>query len=83
MYVYLAISPSGNCRNYPHLNVTGVKVMENTSLAIIVPHLFSPISAFNAESKSYIISLRFNVHETLQINKSNFQVFNNACVRFL
>ncbi len=34
--------------------------MKNTSLVITVPHLSSPISAFGAESKSYILALRFN-----------------------
>ena len=33
------------------------------------PHLFSPISACSAESKSHIIALRFNVQETIQINQ--------------
>ena len=42
--------------------------MKNASLNITVPHLFSPISAMSAESKSYIIVLRFIVHETFQIN---------------
>ncbi len=46
--------------------------MENISLAITVPHFFSSISAFGAESNSYIITLRFNVHETLQINLTEF-----------
>ena len=50
--------------------------MGNTSLIITVPHLFSPISKFSAESNSYIITPRFKVYETFQ-NKSiqcpNFQ----------
>ena len=51
--------------------------MRNTSFTITVPHLFSPKSAFSAEIKSYIIALRFIVHETLQINSSNFLISNN------
>ncbi len=51
--------------------------MRNTSITITVPHLFSPISAFNAESKSYINTLRFNVHKTFQINPLNFLNFKN------
>ncbi len=38
--------------------------MKNTGLIITVPHLFSPISAFSAESKTYISSSvsRFTKH---------------------
>ncbi len=43
--------------------------MRNTGFAIIVPPLFSPQSAFSAESRSYNITLRFNLHETLQYFK--------------
>ena len=52
--------------------------MRNTSLIITVPHLFSPISASSAESKSYIIALRFNLYGTFQINQSNFLISNNT-----
>ncbi len=52
--------------------------MNNTGITNAVPHLFSPISAFSAESKSHIITLRFDVHETLQINQSNFLIYNNT-----
>jgi len=48
--------------------------MRNTSFTITVPHLFSPISAFSTESKSYIIALRFNFRETPQINQTNFLI---------
>ncbi len=53
--------------------------MRNTSFTITVPHLFSPISTFSAENNSYIV--RFNVHETFQINQSIFLVFNNVFIR--
>jgi hypothetical protein len=43
--------------------------MRNTSFTITVPTLFSPLSAFRAESRLYIITLRFNLHETLQYFK--------------
>jgi hypothetical protein len=46
--------------------------MRNTSIIITVQHLFSPISALDAESNPYIIKLRFKMHRTLQINQSNF-----------
>ena len=48
--------------------------MRKATSTITVPHLFSPISAFSAESKSHIIALRFNVHGTFQINQSNFLI---------
>ena len=51
--------------------------MRNTSFNITVPHLFSPISAFCAEIKSYTITLRFNVYETLQTSQSDFLTSNN------
>ena len=57
--------------------------MINTSLTITVPHLFSTISAISAESKSYIIALRFKFHEALQINRSNFLIFNPFLYEFL
>ena len=46
--------------------------MKNTSFTITVPHLFLPKSAFSAESNSYIV--RFNFHETPQINQTNFLI---------
>lgn len=55
--------------------------MRNASLVITVPQLFTSISALSAENKSYIIALHFKVHGTLQINQSNFLIFNNAFVR--
>ena len=51
--------------------------MRNTSFNITVPHIFSPISAFCAEIKSYIITLRFDVYETFQINQTDFSTPNN------
>ncbi len=52
--------------------------MRNTSLVITVPHLFLPISAPSAEGKSFITTLRFNLHGTLQINQSNFLISNST-----
>ncbi len=43
--------------------------MRNTGFTITVPSLFSPLSAFSAASRSYIITFRFNIHETLQYFK--------------
>ncbi len=50
--------------------------MRNTSITVSIPHLFSPRSAFSAESKSYIVC--FNVHETFQINQSDFLISNST-----
>jgi hypothetical protein len=47
--------------------------MRNNRFTITVPYLFSPKSAISAESKSYFV--RFNVHETYQINHSNSLIF--------
>ena len=54
--------------------------MRNTSNTVSIPHLFSPKSAHCAESKSYIITLRFNVQETLQINNL-ISVSNYTCIQ--
>ncbi len=43
--------------------------MRKITFTITVPHLFSSVSAFSAESRSYIITSRFNLHETLQYFK--------------
>ena len=55
--------------------------MRKDNFNITVSHLFIPISAFSAESKSYIITLHFKFHETLQTNQSKWLVFNNTFVR--
>ena len=57
--------------------------MRKTTFASAIPHLFSPISALSAESNSHIITPRFKVHETLQINQSNFGISNNTFVQGL
>ena len=49
--------------------------MKKATLTITVLHLFLPISAFSAESNPYISLQRFKVHESLQINQSNFPGF--------
>ncbi len=55
--------------------------MRKTLFTITVPYLFSPISAMGAESKPYLITLRCNIQETLQINQFKFIVFNNMFVK--
>ena len=57
--------------------------MRKTASTITVPQLFSPISAFIRNSRSYIIVLRFIVHETFHINQFNFLGFNNTFVQGL
>jgi hypothetical protein len=54
--------------------------MRNIAFTITVPPLFSPLSVFCAESRSYIITSRFNFRETLQINQFDSQISNNAFV---
>jgi hypothetical protein len=52
--------------------------MRSTSFTITVPHLFTPISALYAESKSYTLtSCSYNLR-TLQINQLFLQLFNKA-----
>ncbi len=55
--------------------------MKKASSTTNVTHLFSPIFALSAESKSHIIALRFNVLETLQINQTYFQISNISIQR--
>ncbi len=59
--------------------------MQKATFAITFPHFFLPISAYiskaNHESSIQSITSRFCVHETLQINQSNFLIFNTAFVR--
>jgi len=55
--------------------------MRNTSFTVSIPHLFSPISAQSAESQPYIITLRFTVQETIQINQSNFIISINTFIK--
>ena len=58
--------------------------MKRNSITVTVPYLFSSISAFSAESNSYIIALRFNIHGALQINQHNYLIYyNNAFVLVL
>ena len=52
--------------------------MYNTSITITATYLLSRKSAFSAESNSYIV--RFNVHETFQINQSDFLISDNIIV---
>lgn len=56
--------------------------MQKAVLANTIPHFFSHISACSAESRSYVIKLRYKFQETPQINQSNFLIFNNAFVQF-
>ncbi len=56
--------------------------MQKATFAITIPHIISPISTFDSEAnhKSSIqsLTLRFKVHETLQINQSNLLNSNPA-----
>ncbi len=59
--------------------------MQKVTFAITIPHFFSPITAYisevHHESSIQSIKSRFCVHETLQINQSNFLIFSPAFVR--
>ncbi len=56
--------------------------MQKATFAITIPHFFLPISVYiseaNHESSIQSITPRFCVHETLQINQSNFLISNNT-----
>ncbi len=59
--------------------------MQKATFAIIAPHFFSRICAYisqaHHESSIQSITSRFCVHETFQINQSNFFIYNNAFVQ--
>jgi len=48
--------------------------MKNTSLIITVPHLLSPISAFSAESKTYISTCASRFTKHLQYSNLTFRI---------
>ncbi len=55
--------------------------MQKTPFVITILHFFLPISAYISEANHTSITSRFNVHEMLQINQSNFLISNPAFVR--
>ncbi len=60
--------------------------MQKATFAITFPHTISHLYLLslqrpNHESSIQSITSRFCVHETLQINQSNFLIFNTAFVR--
>ncbi len=59
--------------------------MQKATFVTTIPHFFLPISAYmseaNHESSIQSITSRFCVHGTLQINQSNFLIFNPAFVQ--
>ncbi len=57
--------------------------MQKATFAITIPHFFLPISAYISEANHKSITSRFCVHETLQINQSNFGISNNTFVQGL
>jgi hypothetical protein len=57
--------------------------MQKTTFAITNPHFFLPIAAYISEAHHTSITSRFKVHETLQINLSNFGISNNTFVQGL
>jgi hypothetical protein len=57
--------------------------MQKATFAITIPHFFLPIFAYISEAHHTSITSRFCVHETLQINQSNFGISNNTFVQGL
>ena len=56
--------------------------MQKATFAIIIPHSISTyISEANHESSIQSTTSRFCVHETIQINQSNFGISNNTFVQ--
>ncbi len=57
--------------------------MQKATSAIAFPHFFLPISTYISEAHHTSITLRFCIHETFQIQQSNFFIYNNAFVQVL
>ncbi len=61
--------------------------MQKSTVVTTIPHFFLPISAYiseaNHESSIQLITSRFCVHETFQIQQSNFFIYNNTFVQVL
>ncbi len=57
--------------------------MQKAIFATTIPHIISRLYLQKAHLESSIQSItsRFNDHETLQINQSNFLIFNPVFVR--
>ncbi len=53
--------------------------MQKATFTTSIPHIISRL--FLQRPNHTSITSRFNVHETLQINPSNFVIFNPAFVR--
>ncbi len=52
--------------------------MQKATFITAIPHFFLTISAYISEVHHTSITLRFCVHETLQIDQSNFGISNNT-----
>ncbi len=62
--------------------------MQKAAFIITIPHLFSHIYPHSLQRHNHTSSIqsltsRFRVHETLQINQSNFGISNNTFVQGL
>ncbi len=55
--------------------------MQKATSDITILHFFLPISAYISEAHHTSLTSRFNVHGTLQIDQSNFLIFNPVFVR--
>ncbi len=65
----------------------GEVVMQKATFAITIPHFFPHqyLHSLQKANQTSITShiLRFNVHETFQINPSSFLIFNNTFIQGL
>ncbi len=60
--------------------------MQKATFAITIPHIISRLCLHSLQRPNHkpsiqLLTSRFKVHETLQINQSNFLIFNPIFVR--
>ncbi len=60
--------------------------MQKTTFAITIPHIISRLCLHSLQRPNHkpsiqLLTLRFKVHETFQLNQSNFLTYNPAFVR--
>ncbi len=62
--------------------------MQKATFTTSIPHIISRLCLHSLQRPNHkpsiqLLTLRFKVHGTLQINKSNFLIFNSAFVQGL
>ncbi len=59
-------------------------IMQKAALMTSIPHIISRVYLRSLQKANHTsFTSRFKIHETLQINQSNFLVFNNTFVHGL